>query len=671
MFFLKPSYLWFLFLVFIPIIIHLINLRRYKTVYFSNLRFLNQIEQQSRRKRKLVEYILLLLRVLAIIALVFAFARPIKKISSDSLPCQDNVVIYIDNSFSMELRGKNGISIELAKKKAYEIIKAYEQTAKFIVLTNDFLPEQYQAFSHSKAINFISQIEVSTQVRTLSQVFAKIKNIISQTQKCKHYVYVISDYQKATMQINKIVFPKNWQVYFLPINNSLSNNISIDSVFFSSPYHSLQTKDSLVVVLKNYGQQKRDGLRVELWINDSLKGFQNISLKAKSQLGASFSVINTKPGWNSGFIRISDETLSFDNKLFFSYLVYDKYKVLLVGSNIVPHLLDLYNYKFFTSKVIKNDELTPDIITKYNVIVLYKVKDLSSGIMSYLYDFVSSGGSLVILPDLDNFKSINLLLQLFNLPKFQVKDTQKTQLWNIDLYSNLYKGAILEYEKNELLPKIESLLLRKIDYTKERAVLIAKNGQALLSVSNIGLGKVYIFSFDIDLKSSDFVTSPLFVVSFVNIALQIKNQHKEYFVIGHDKWFRIRAKNIEYVKLKLNDYVFIPMIRYIGSDLLISLQNTDFKAGNYLVQNEKDSLISVLSLNYSRLESDLSCYTSEQINRILKQRKIENVIVLENVISNITPIISKDIEIQSFWKIFVILSILFLILEVLIKRIFN
>src|SRR6185369_14626860 len=103
MMFVYPAFLWALFATAIPIIIHLFNFRRYKKVYFTNVRFLKELKHESESKSKLKQILILIARILAITALVFAFSQPFlpSKVSKNRGGVK-SVSVYIDNSFSME-----------------------------------------------------------------------------------------------------------------------------------------------------------------------------------------------------------------------------------------------------------------------------------------------------------------------------------------------------------------------------------------------------------------------------------------------------------------------------------------------------------------------------------------------------------------------------------------
>ena len=71
-----PEFLYALFAIAIPIIIHLFNFRKFKKIYFSNVEFLKEVQQETQAKSKLKHLLILLSRILAIVFLVFAFAQP-------------------------------------------------------------------------------------------------------------------------------------------------------------------------------------------------------------------------------------------------------------------------------------------------------------------------------------------------------------------------------------------------------------------------------------------------------------------------------------------------------------------------------------------------------------------------------------------------------------------
>src|ERR1041384_2944175 len=100
--FANPYFLFALLALAIPIIIHLFNFRKFKRVYFTNVRFLKEVKQDTKAKNKLKNLLILCSRLLAILFLVLAFAQPYIPRDNGAVHTGDKVIsVYIDNSFSM------------------------------------------------------------------------------------------------------------------------------------------------------------------------------------------------------------------------------------------------------------------------------------------------------------------------------------------------------------------------------------------------------------------------------------------------------------------------------------------------------------------------------------------------------------------------------------------
>ena len=97
----NPQLLYALFALAIPILIHLFNLRRHKTILFSSVRFLKNIKQENTKKRNLKNILVLITRLLAITFLILAFCKPFIKEDKGYIS-SNKVFIYVDNSFSMD-----------------------------------------------------------------------------------------------------------------------------------------------------------------------------------------------------------------------------------------------------------------------------------------------------------------------------------------------------------------------------------------------------------------------------------------------------------------------------------------------------------------------------------------------------------------------------------------
>lgn len=114
--FLQQTMLWGLFAVSLPVIIHLLNRRRFRTVEWGAMQFLLKATRESRGKKRLKHILILLMRSLAIAALVFAIARPlVGGFLGWGGGKVETVILILDRSSSMERAEKD---IQLSKRKS-------------------------------------------------------------------------------------------------------------------------------------------------------------------------------------------------------------------------------------------------------------------------------------------------------------------------------------------------------------------------------------------------------------------------------------------------------------------------------------------------------------------------------------------------------------------------
>ena len=110
--FLQPAILFALPVVALPIMIHLINQRRFQTVHWAAMHFLLSANRMSRGYARLRQWLILAARTLAIAGLIFAISRPL---SSGWLGLAgggrvDTTIILLDRSASMSQLGPGGVS---------------------------------------------------------------------------------------------------------------------------------------------------------------------------------------------------------------------------------------------------------------------------------------------------------------------------------------------------------------------------------------------------------------------------------------------------------------------------------------------------------------------------------------------------------------------------------
>ena len=122
-----PEFLYFLFLLAIPILVHLFQLRRFQKEYFTNVRFLKELSMQTRKSSKIKKWLLLCTRLLLLTLLILAFAQPYFKAKDDNNKGNEMVILQ-DNSFSMQAKRNKG---ELLKSAVQDILENTPENQPF------------------------------------------------------------------------------------------------------------------------------------------------------------------------------------------------------------------------------------------------------------------------------------------------------------------------------------------------------------------------------------------------------------------------------------------------------------------------------------------------------------------------------------------------------------
>ena len=102
--FLNPIWLLALPLVFLPIVIHLLNQRRHRTIEWGAMQFLLSARQMSRGMARLKQWLIMAMRMLVIAGLIFAICRPLSSgwIGSIGGGKPETVIVLLDRSASMQ-----------------------------------------------------------------------------------------------------------------------------------------------------------------------------------------------------------------------------------------------------------------------------------------------------------------------------------------------------------------------------------------------------------------------------------------------------------------------------------------------------------------------------------------------------------------------------------------
>ncbi|MFC2176575.1 BatA domain-containing protein, partial [Bacteroidota bacterium] len=307
-----PEFLFALTAVSIPIVIHLFNFRRFKKVYFSDIRFLKNVEIETRSKNQLRNLLILLTRMLAITCLVLGFAQPVIPTSnSQQSSASKNVIVYVDNSFSMNAAGENGSLLQEAIAKSIEVASAYSGSASLKLLTNDFAAQHNRNLTIEEFKSEAAAMHPSPQARNLEDIIARALSATDSTDAVS--LYIISDLQKHQSLSDLTLSNYKSNIYILPVQSKIESNIYIDSCWFESPVRLPEQADALQVRIKNAGENEVENLSVRLLINGIQRSVSTATIGAENFEVVELPFTNAKTGLQLAKVELDDYPITYDN----------------------------------------------------------------------------------------------------------------------------------------------------------------------------------------------------------------------------------------------------------------------------------------------------------------------------------------------------------------------
>lgn len=675
--FVNPNFLWALFAVSIPIIIHLINFRRHKLVYFSNTEFLKNIKKESQRINKLKNLLILISRILIIAMLVIAFAGPYIPNDKSQNKQISVTAIYIDNSYSMQSDSKAGKNIEQAKNIAKHIIMKNPENMEYILITNSYLSEYQRILDRNTIIDYIDAIEINPQIITLSDIILKIKSLVEENKITN--LFLISDMQKTIFNNEKIDISNNINLHLLSIPFLENNNIFIDTCYFENPIHRLNQKELLKVKIINKTNEEVVDFPLYLYINDSLKAMTNCNLQANEEKTVDIEFINTTEAEQNCKLSIFDFPITYDNDLFFTYNVIKTSNVLIINSKTENKYINtLFNTN--TEEIQYNNVSINSVQTSsfnnYDVIILNNIETLTSGLISDLQNFVNSGASLLIIPDekIDESK-LNELMKNFSATSFTSTIIANTKIKNIDYQHEIFKNVFLKQEKQLQLPQINGMhKINNYNSSSMSVVLSDEMSNPILLAGNSQGGKLYLFTFPFKENNREFLSSSLFVSSFLNIIYNTDILSSLYFNINNtqaDLALKSQDVNSEAFRIFNKENKIDNYLNFIndGKKIIFNIPNDLSRSGFYEILNIENDTLSSLSLNYDRNESKLNYFGKKELQKYNEEYlsgRADIMTVENSLITQFEDKLFSDGE--QIWEYFIYLAILFLIIEIVIIK---
>ena len=682
--FVNPLYLFGLLAVAIPIIIHLFNFRRFRKVYFTNVKFLQELKQQTQKQSQLRHLLILAIRILAIAALVMAFSQPYIPFSDKQsrIASRNAVSVFVDNSFSMEAVGINGTLLDESKIKAREIVSAYKSSDLFQLLTSDFEGRHQRFVTRDEFLTMLEEVKVSPSVHSFAEIVRRQHDLLKTEFSSLRTSFIVSDFQKSSF--NTVDFQNDSSVttYLVPLKSSLVSNVYIDTCWFVQPTQQPGKTSLLSARIWNKSDDDLEKIPLKLIINNQQKSVATIDIKAGMSTTVELPFTIHQAGTQQGMLQVTDYPVTYDDKFYFSFDVLSSINVLAINGTGENRFLNALYQQDSSVRLTNLNEKSLDYgkLSGYDLIIFNEIPNISSGLSDEIKRYVTNGGSILVLPAANaDLTSYNSFLSSLNAPTYQKLDTTDTKVVKLSedsyLFRDVFENGLGKHDlgMNTELPKVNKHFPIIFSSAMLTVPLIEMlNGREFLTLTNSGLGQVIQFAAPLDAAFGNFVQQALFVPVLYNIALISHPSHSLYSIIGDNKAIRIGATvpegdKVFKIKSLQGDFEMIPQANTTGNMVNIFVGNQIPLAGNFELVNDKKT-ITALSFNYNRGESDLTCNTVADLDALLSKSHLDSFKVMKTGQKPLNEVIASINSGTQLWRYFIWLALLLLLAEILLIR---
>jgi hypothetical protein len=672
-----PNVLYSLFFLAIPIIIHLFNFRKYKTLYFSSLFFIKQINEETKSTQKLKHLLILFSRILAFTCLILAFAQPFLPLENQNKSGSPIVGIYVDNSFSMSLKGTDGDLLSMAKEKARKIVESSSDNSNFIVLTNNFEGVEQRIISKENALDRIDKIDFSPLRKDINQIINWVKEGINEGLKYNknfnsEQIILLSDFQVNCFKTNNLTADNTSYFYPIQLLPQEAKNLSIDSIWFDDPNFKIGINNELNVKIKNYSESAFSNVELQLEVN-KLKRTVFIDLKKNEEQIVKINYTDQQAGMKLGHLQINDKQMLFDDDYYYSYEVKEKSNVLIVdGEDAVSNVAFVYGLdKYYDVNSVAQNSFTQEFVQNKDLIILNGWNQFSSATIELFYSFLNDGGSIAVFPGKNiDVNQYNQFLNKINAPTFGALQNSNSKIKRINYDDPFFNGMFDKQPTQLNLPSQTKIYSIKNKFSNCLSLLELENN-SFLFYKTLKPYSAFIFTSSLNDEFGNFKSNALFSSILLRIAETSQRRFPICLTVGSDLNFPIYNDfNSESpIRLKSKDLEFIPQIQKENNMTLISIQKgilqANFKAGLFDVV--KENKIGNIALNYDRIESNIKTISENELTEKFNQIGLKNVF-FSKFSTNSDASFVKIEKPKEFWRIFLIFAILFLIIEMALLK---
>jgi len=546
--FLQPAFLLGTLAAAVPVIIHLIYRRRALVHRFPAVRFLLLADKRTARKFRLNQWLLLALRVAAILLIAIVLARPHmtgSAVQAAAFTPPQATVILVDNSLSMQYRDGQETRLQRAKALASRLVQSLAAPDSAVVLpllTTDEAANAPVSLSGDRVAlqEQLVALQPSHATVALPGAFQHAFTLLQESPMPRRRLVFLSDLTMhgwEDFHLSRLsVVPEHVTLHFIRLGGPQRDaNALISDVRISEKPFIEHAPLDLTAVVQNRSAAALHNVRVDLLLGSNLVGQQLVDLGPDEQITVPFRIAAPATGLHWGEVRLEGDGFAEDDHFYYALRTVTPVHVLLVDGDPGTSLFDseifyllhalqprgVLGRPLFYPKPIPWEGLEQERLSDYQVIALCNVEALTPQVRQRLYQFVVEGGGLLFFagnhvdPVRYNamfYRSDTLLLPLALGQPTQRQQDQALTIATVESTHEalatfagaealLQRGKFYRYLTMEGLNTVPGV----------RVLLTLQDGRPLLVDKDLGRGRVLFFAASADRDWTDLPTHPAYV----------------------------------------------------------------------------------------------------------------------------------------------------------------
>ena len=686
--FLNPAILFGLLAASIPIIIHLLNLRKLKKIEFSTLQFLKELQKNKIRKIKIKQWLLLALRVLIILAIVTAFARPTLvgvSIGGTTSAAKTTAIFILDDTFSMSVVDQNGSYFNQAKEAIKNILTQFEEGDEFGLVLVSNQPDEIEITSNlSKFRQEIDAANISFASGKLNNAIIKASQLIGDAKNFNKEIYLFTDFQKGRVaNEDEIVDLKEQlgeqvRLYSFNYSGKEVSNFGIDDLKINTQIFEKDKPVKFDATVKNYSDRAKENLVVSLFIDGERLAQQSINLNPGESKITNLEASAKNFGYSEALVEIEEDDILQDNNSYSSFFIPEKIPVLILADNLndtklIEAALKSVSEQGYFELTVKKIEQIPGIqLNNFQVMIM-----LSSNFMNAkekVNQFLNSGKGVMIFPSSEsNAVDFNNSLGAIGISSagsfVKMEAGQSNRFSETDFNHPVFENIFIDEKKKQVESADINSYFKINPGGKGKSIIKLEDESSFLSEYSVSGGKVLLFSTSPVFSWSDFPIKSIFAPLITKSVMYLSSQNISdvNYLAGETINVNVSDRSLPQIKIIRPDNMedFINMDENQSSDF-ISYSST-FTSGNYKFLSGDKSLATV-SINTDPAESVTKYLNESEFDDYLEKINFNGRHIRIDKNENPTQMILQARFGSELWRYFVLIAIILALVEMTIAR---